>query len=237
MTARLGLVLAALCLLPPQTGLAQLLLPKPELRVEKDCLYCPEMVILPNGLTMSRAPVTRSEFSAFVDETGYQHQGWGCRWTSPGFDQSPKDPAVCITYRAAGLYADWLTRKTGHRYRLPTLDELTYAAMGFETSNYWWGQSIGRNRANCTGCGSPYDGRGTSPVDAFPPNPFNLLDAVGNVWIWTTDCATAQCLERRLAGGGWASPPSDLRIVKSISNTPDVPFNTYGMRVIRETDE
>lgn len=213
---------------------AQLLLPTPELRSQKDCKDCPQLVILPNGLYMSRAAVTRAEFANFVADTGYVNKGWGCKWTHPGFPQTDRDPAVCVTFQAAQLYVAWLSTRTGKAYRLPTLDEMSYAAMGFETSNYWWGQSIGRNRANCTGCGSSYDGKGTSPVDTFPANPFNLLDAVGNVWVWTTDCTTAECKERRLAGGAWASPPSDLRIAKAISNAEDVPFNTYGLRVVRE---
>jgi formylglycine-generating enzyme required for sulfatase activity len=230
--------LRALCLLfvLAAPAWAQLLLPTPELRAEKDCPDCPELVILPDGLFMSRAPVTRAEFEVFVKETGFRNTGWGCKWPKPGFPQTDRDPVVCITYHMAELYVDWLSKRTGRAYRLPTMKELTYAAMGFEASNYWWGQSIGRNRANCTGCGSPYDGKGTSPVDTFPPNPFNLLDAVGNVWIWTTDCTTAECTERKLAGGGWSSPPSDLRIAKSISNAPDIPFNTYGLRVVREGD-
>lgn len=215
---------------------AQLLLPTPELRTVKDCEDCPELVILPDGMYISRAPVTRAEFAAFVADTGYVNKGWGCKWKQPGFPQTDRDPAVCITYQAAQLYAQWLSARTGQPYRLPTLKELSYAAMGFETANYWWGQSVGRNRANCVACGSAYDGKGTSPVDSFPANPFNILDAVGNVWIWTTDCLSAECKERRLAGGSWASPPSDLRIAKSISNAEDVPFNTYGIRVIRESE-
>lgn len=233
----LSLVAGLLALAVPKPAVPQLLLPTPELQTERDCVYCPELVALPDGLLMSRAAVTRNEYAAFVDETGYQNKGWGCKWTSPGFSQTDRDPAVCITYQAAGLYVAWLSRKTGHAYRLPTVDELTYAALGPSTSNYWWGQSIGRNRANCTGCGSAYDGKGTSPVDTFPANPFNLLDAVGNVWIWTSDCTAADCSERKLAGGGWASPPSDLRIAKTISNAPDVPFNTYGIRVVREAEQ
>lgn len=224
-----------LVLLPTFAG-AQLLLPKPELRTIKDCEFCPELVILPNGLLISHAPVLRSEFKTFVDATGYENNGWGCKWFVPGFEQTDQHPVVCITYRMATRYADWLSEQTGERYRLPTADEMTYAVMGFETGNYWWGSSIGRNRANCTGCGSPYDGVGTSPIDAFPPNSFNLLDALGNVWIWTSDCLEESCKERVLLSGGWSSPPSDLRIAKRISNAEDVPFNTYGLRVVREQE-
>lgn len=212
----------------------QLVLPAPELRTHQDCETCPVMIYLPDGTLISRAPVQYSEFEAFVDATEYKHTGWGCKWHHAHIEQEPDHPAVCITYRAATSYAEWLSETTGRDYRLPTAEELTYAVMGFETSNYWWGQSIGQGRANCIGCGTEYDAIGTSPVDAFPPNPFNLLDAVGNVWIWTTDCETAECEKRALLSGAWSSPPSDLRMSKRIFQEPGIPFNTYGIRVVLE---
>lgn len=98
------------------------------------------------------------------------------------------------------------------------------------------GGSVGRNRANCLGCGSPFDGKGTSPVTAFAKNPYHLLDAVGNVWVWTTDCAESGCDERRLIGGSWSNPPADLRVTKTIWNGTAIPFATYGIRVLREAD-
>lgn len=213
-----------------------LLLPQPELRVKKDCEQCPELVILPDGELISRAPVTKDEFAAFVEDTGYRHGGWGCVWHAPPFEQAGNHPVVCVTFEAARLYVAWLTEITGQTYRLPSSEELIRAVMGFTTTNYWWGESIGESRANCIACNSPYDTVGTSPVDAFAANPFNLLDAVGNVWIWTTDCKTAACEERVLLTGGWSSPPSDLRVTKRISNRENIPFNTYGMRVMRETE-
>ena len=213
---------------------AQLLLPKPELRVEKDCEDCPEMVILPDGLYMSRAPVTVSEFRAFVEETGYKNTGWGCKWNFSGFEQGPRHPVTCVTFEGAELYARWLSEKTGKDYRIPTGEELTYAVRAATTTNYWWGQQVGRDRATCLGCGRALDAEGTTPVDTFEANPFNLLDALGNVWIWTTDCTSADCTERFLLSGGWSSPPSDLRMSKRIYNGVTVPFNTYGIRMVRE---
>ncbi|MEM6823642.1 MAG: SUMF1/EgtB/PvdO family nonheme iron enzyme [Pseudomonadota bacterium] len=228
-----GLLAVALALLPGVAG-AQLLLPQPELRTLQDCETCPEMVTLPDGSLISRAPVQKQEFAAFVRATDYKHQGWGCKWRYAHIEQEPDHPAVCITFQAARQYAEWLSEKTGVTYRLPTGDELTYAVMGFSTANYWWGQQVGEGRANCDGCGSRFDGVGTSPVGTFEPNEFNLLDAVGNVWIWTTDCETAECQKRALLTGGWSSPPSDLRMTKRIFQAPDVPFNSYGFRVVRE---
>jgi formylglycine-generating enzyme required for sulfatase activity len=234
---KIAILATLLCSLASFAAAQSLLLPKPELRTVKDCEDCPELVILPDGALMSRAPITRDEFSVFAKETGYRHKGWGCVWHKPPFDQEGNHPAVCITFESASLYVEWLSKKTGYEYRLPTVEELMTAVMGFSSENYWWGEQIGKGRANCLLCGSEYDAKGTSPVNAFPANPFNLLDAVGNVWIWTQDCLSAACEERILLTGGWSSPPSDLRITKRISNQPKIPFNSYGMRVMREEVE
>ena len=77
---------------------AQLLLPTPELRTLQDCDTCPEMVILPDGTYMSRAPVTLGEFRVFAKATDYVNNGWGCKWFHPGFEQTERHPAVPDPY-------------------------------------------------------------------------------------------------------------------------------------------
>ena len=229
-----GLLTFALAATAPANG--QVIVPGFEAKPFQDCAQCPVMITLPNGLQISRAPVTRGEFAHFVRETTYKREGWGCNWSFAHFEQSDDHPVVCVTFKGAQSYADWLSATTGQEYRLPSVAEMRYAAMGNESGNYWWGQSIGKNRANCVACGSPHDGKGTSPVGTFAPNPFGLLDAVGNVWIWTTDCHDEACGERQLIGGSWSSPPGDLRLTKTIRNEEDMPFNTYGLRVVRVED-
>ena len=185
-------------------ALAQgLLLPAPDERLIRDCDVCPTLVTLPSGLLMSQAPVTRGEFAAFVADTGFQQGSWGCKWNRARIPQEDTHPVVCVSFNDAMRYVDWMNQRTGKEYRLPTLAEMRFAALGGQTGNYWWGQSVGRNRANCVGCGSDFDGIGTSPVGTFEKSPFHIQDAVGNVWVWTSDCVQEDCASRYLVGGGW----------------------------------
>jgi formylglycine-generating enzyme required for sulfatase activity len=137
-----------------------------------------------------------------------------------------KKMPVTVTWDNAQEYVAWLRRMTGMSYRLLTEAEWEYAARAGTTTAYWWGDDIGNNNANCSGCGSKWDNTSTSPVGSFEPNSFGLYDMGGNVWQWVEDCShpnydgaptdgsawtTGDCVRRILRGGAWNERPARLR--------------------------
>ncbi len=64
---------------------------------------------------------------------------------------------------------------------MPTESEWEYVARAGTGTKYFWGNEIGRNRANCAGCGSRRDDEKTARVGSFPANGWGLHDMRGNV--------------------------------------------------------
>lgn len=105
-------------------------------------------------------------------------------------------PLTEVTWYGVTAYADWLSEQTGKPYRLPSEAEWEYAARAGSTTQYWWGNEIEANRANCQNCGDSFDG--TAPVGSFAPNSFGLYNTVGNVSEWVADI-----------WGGYEAAPTD----------------------------
>ena len=47
-------------------------------------------------------------------------EGVGKNWKNPGFSQNDDHPVVCVNWKDAMAYVDWLSGQTGEEYRLPT---------------------------------------------------------------------------------------------------------------------
>jgi formylglycine-generating enzyme required for sulfatase activity len=176
---------------------------------------------------LAATEITRGQFAAFVAATGYAPEP-GCwhfvgaewlldkerSWRNPGFEQTDEHPVTCVNWHDATAYADWLSARTGRRYRLPSEAEWEYAARAGTTTAYWFGDSAegicrhvnlgdrttrDRFRWDQTKIkyevladwkGEPCeDGHATmAPVRAFAPNPWGLYGMNGNANEWVADC-------------------------------------------------
>jgi len=158
--------------------------------------------------------ITRGQWAEFATATKRATVG-GCIWAPAneepdaklswrklGFAQDDNHPVVCVTWQDAEDYAQWLSQRTHHKYRLLSEAEWEYAARAGTTTAYPWGPKAGHDHANYGAdecCGPLAAGRDkwleTSPVGSFPPNAFGLHDMQGNVLQWVQDCFAASYVE------------------------------------------
>ena len=204
----------------------------------RDCPSCPEMVVVPAGSFVMGSP--RSEVGRDGDEV-LQHEvtisqpfavgkhevtfaEWDTCVSAGGCDgYRPDDkgwgrgsrPVIHVNWNEARSYVAWLSRKTGKEYRLLTEAEWEYAARAKTRTRYSWGDSVGRNRANCRGCGSRWDGRETAPAGSFAANGFGLHDMSGNVSEWSRTAGTVTMrAHRRTAALGWRAVIAGAHIAR-----------------------
>ena len=190
--------------------------------VFRDCDFCPEMVVVPAGrfrmgcvsgatcfddelpvrevrlrsFALSKHEVVFAEYDRFAEARSRDRpndEGWG----------RGDRPAINVSWEDATAYADWLSAQTGEGYRLPSEAEWEYAARAGTTMRYAWGPFIGRNQANCEGCGSRWDGVRTAPAGSFAANAWGLHDMHGNVWEWVADCWHADYARAPVDGSAW----------------------------------
>jgi formylglycine-generating enzyme required for sulfatase activity len=163
-------------------------------------------------------------------------QGWG----------KEDRPAITMTHQAAVQYTRWLSQVTGRRYRLPTEAEWEYAARGgmqgpyfFEGSPRQYTERRFLNRVfgpNTEVLDSfvihvGNSGARTQPPSEVEPNPFGLLNMLGNVKEFCLDWYSPDAFRGRaegtpvvdpqgpatgtehvIRGGSFRSDPADLRL-------------------------
>jgi formylglycine-generating enzyme required for sulfatase activity len=233
----------------------------------------PEMVVIPAGRFMMGSPasevgrdddegpqrrvtvpafaagkfeVTWDEYQACVEARG------GCKAAEDDGFGGGKRPVTNVSWEDAQAYVDWLTRETGHTYRLLSESEWEYAARAGSTGRW----SFGDNERSIDSY-AWYDSNsraGTHPVGAKKANAFGLHDMHGNVREWVEDCyaaydpgkadalpvatddpgkASQACSVRVVRGGSRYFSPQDLRSAGRSRLDPTVWSIDLGFRVAR----
>lgn len=219
--------------------------------------------------------VTLGQFRRFVEATGYKTQaetGDGCygwtgsdwekrkdfHWRNLGFPQGEDHPVACVSWNDAMAYSEWLAKRTGKKYRLPTEAEWEYAARGGSGTLYWWGTSASHDKANygkeeC--CGPTVMDKDrwefTAAVGSFAPNSWALYDTAGNVWEWTCsayaesyDGRERQCAgkneagaQRVLRGGSWVNSSAWIRSASRNWGPPGHRYANQGFRLAQSESQ
>jgi formylglycine-generating enzyme required for sulfatase activity len=172
--------------------------------------------------------VTLGQFRAFVKATGFktaaETDGGGTSgydaasrgfvynsskysWHDPGYPQDDSHPVVNVNWHDARAFCDWLSKKEGRTYRLPTEAEWEYACRAGTTTRFYTGdaveglkavanlgdQSLARRWDTATVKKSGIDPKiikfrpwddgfaFTAPVGSFQANALGLFDMLGNV--------------------------------------------------------
>ena len=210
--------------------------------------------------------VTRDEFTRFANEVELESAGecqvvrdeqWqtiqGLDWKNPGFAQTDTDPVVCVNWREAKQYVEWLSRKAGRVYRLPSEAEWEYVAvrgsagrvLSHELANY------GAEKC-CAGRTEGHDTwQYTAPAGSFPADALGLHDVLGNVWEWLADCYRESyegapvdgrpredsCNGKRVVrGGSYGDGSALLRSAYRLRGPEAGRYATLGFRVARDLD-
>ena len=197
-----------------------------------------------------RAPVTNAQYARFIAGTGHPAPDvdaatWASyrlihpyartrrhAWTEGGPPPGREShPVVLVSQDDARAYAEWLTRKSGYRWRLPTELEWEKAARGTDGRRFPWGDEYAPSRLNSHDSG-PFD---TVPAGGFPEgaSPFGVLDAAGQVFEWTASAAGAG--RALVKGGSWDDRGCGVcRPAARHGRPTDLRHILIGFRLVRE---
>ena len=168
---------------------------------------------------------------------------------------------VNVSWNDAVAFAEWLGKKEGKTYRLPTEAEWEYACRAGTTTRYFCGDDaeglaeVG-NVADATAREKYPDWKDTiaardgfvytAPVGRYRPNAWGLHDMHGNVWEWCWDwygkdfykasrvddpAGPLEAAFRVIRGGSWYHNPRYCRSAGRGRFTPDHRNSHLGFRL------
>ena len=200
-----------------------------------------------------------SYYVSVTEVTNAQYESFrpGARAKWRRFSPADDTPAVCVSWRDATSFCEWLSKTEGLQYRLPTEAEWERAARGRDGRAYPWGNdppvAEGRHRANY----APQpdrkrwadDGHAfAAPVGSFAASgsTCGAVDMAGNVWEWCLDWYAPRYPEGRgdnprgpasgekkvLRGGSFTTSHESLRCAARAAHVPGFYDVSVGFRCV-----
>lgn len=215
--------------------------------------------------------VTVGEYAEFAKDNPRTSEGcmaydgeWrlhaSVNWRNAISGQRASHPVTCVSFSDASAYAEWLSKRTGHTYRLPSASEWEYFARA-GTALPWTKPEDACKFANAadTSAAQTYPGWTTfaceddyvrsAPVGTFEPNAFGVADTLGNVFEWTQDCwrddytnaptdgsavREGDCSQHEARGGSWFTAPAFVRPAYRNRFESGYQATSLGFRLVRE---
>ena len=173
-------------------------------------------------------------------------------------------PMVEVSWDGAVKFCQWLSRKEGRTYRLPTEAQWEYACRAGTTTRFSFGDDeddlyrYGNycDRSNTNGYSwqdkAHDDGHDkTAPVGSYRPSRWGLYDMHGNVWEWCADWYGEQYprgpvtdptgppdgKRRVVRGGSWMHAPWACRSAIRSRIIPNLTDGVGGFRVLLDLSE
>jgi formylglycine-generating enzyme required for sulfatase activity len=196
---------------------------------------------------LGKYEVTNKDFKKFVDATGFKTEAEqpdsinfkhglaprgannGTWKTGPGGRPIPATdsmkPVGNISWNDANAYLDWLSKKTGKKFRLPTEAEWIYAAIGGNKSKGYI--YSGSNNIDDIAWYQNNSGQRSHTIGTKMPNELGIHDMTGNAREWCADWYGEMYYRispavdpkgpdigknRMLMGGSWNSAKERLRV-------------------------
>jgi sulfatase modifying factor 1 len=218
-----------------------------------------------DGFYLGKLEVTNAQWRAFRDDPAYDDvKLWPNGrpmpkdqipyWTqannhgggTPGSDDYP---VLGVNWDGAVAYCNWISAKTGKKYRLPTEAEWEKAARGTEQRRYPWGNTFDKANANVVNTAAFDTGM---KVGSFPKgvSPYGVLDMAGNVMEWCSDWYSkdyyssspkknpkgpATGAYRVIRGGSFFVEPFDVRTYARQAGWPELQaWRMLGFRLARD---
>ncbi len=195
-----------------------------------------------DAFRMGRFPVTNREYMACAEQGLVSFPSF---YQEASFSH-PDKPVVGVTWYEAAAFCNWLSKRKGCLFRLPTEAEWERAARGgLDGKLYPWGNEHPTER--------PYAGYdtqagGPEPVGRCEPNGFGLYDMAGGIHEWCSDFYSADYYRiapeynplgasagqrRSSRGGSWRHGVKFSRCAARSSLDPSFRYSDYGFRLVR----